>query len=113
MHGTELIDLRRISAAELSPLLLEETVEWLRELAWDFGQSADLIRRFIDLKALDGCVLLDRGELVGYGYSVIEDHKGLIGDVYVRPGWRNRGQELRPRSKSPRGSKGIDVCSSR
>ena len=95
MHGTELIDLRRISAAELSPLLLEETVEWLRELAWDFGQSADLIRRFIDLKALDGCVLLDRGELVGYGYSVIEDHKGLIGDVYVRPGWRNRGQELR------------------
>ena len=94
-YGTELIDLRRISAAELSPLLLEETVEWRQEFAWDFGQSADLIRRFTDLKALDGCVLLERGELVGYGYSVVEDQKGLIGDVYVRPGWRNCGQELR------------------
>lgn len=47
------------------------------------------------MKALDGSVLVDKGELAGYGYSVLEDHKGLIGDIYVRPAWRDGEQQLR------------------
>ncbi|MDE3198413.1 MAG: GNAT family N-acetyltransferase [Acidobacteriota bacterium] len=81
-------DIRQFSARELNPLLLEETAEWDRELDWDFSKSADLVRKFADSRGLGGIAMLDRSEVVGYGYTVLEDHKGLIGDVYVRPGWR-------------------------
>lgn len=94
-RGPELVDLRRVSAAELSPLLLEESTEWLHSLYWDFSRSADLVRRFADMRALDGTVLIQRGEVAGYCYSVLEDHKGLIGDLYVRPPWRDGEQEVR------------------
>src|SRR6185437_902346 len=40
--GPEIVDLRSLTGRELDPLLLEETVEWRRELDWDFGRSADL-----------------------------------------------------------------------
>jgi len=93
--GWEIVDLRRLTGRELGPLLLEETVEWQRELDWDFARSADLVRQFADMKALAGFALLDRGEVAGYGYSVLEEHKGLIGDLYVRPGWRGGETEAR------------------
>ena len=91
----DLVDLRQLSGRELDPLLLEETVEWLQELDWDFGRSADLVRQFADMRALMGYALLDRGEVAGYGYSVLEDQKGLIGDLYVRPPWRNGTNDAR------------------
>ena len=37
--GPEIVELRELSGHELDPLLLEETVEWQRELDWDFGRS--------------------------------------------------------------------------
>ena len=79
----------------MDPLLLEETVEWQQKLDWDFALSADLVRQFTDMRALKGFALLDRGEIVGYGYSVLEDHKGLVGDLYVRPPWRDGITEAR------------------
>jgi ribosomal protein S18 acetylase RimI-like enzyme len=91
----EIVDLRDLVGRELDPLLLEETVEWQRELDWDFARSADLVRQFADMRALTGFALLDRGEVAGYGYSVLEDHKGLIGDLYVRPPWRDGVLEAR------------------
>jgi ribosomal protein S18 acetylase RimI-like enzyme len=93
--GGAIIDLRELSGRELDPLLLEETVEWEREIDWDFGRSADLVRQFADMRALLGCALLDRGEVVGYSYSVVEENKGLIGDLYIRPVWRNGRNEIR------------------
>jgi ribosomal protein S18 acetylase RimI-like enzyme len=93
--GPEIVDLRDLSGRELDPLLLEETVEWRRELDWDFARSADLVHQFADMRALMGCALLDRGEVAGYGYSVLEDQKGLIGDIYVRPQWRTGTNEVR------------------
>ena len=93
--GPQIIDLHQISAADLSPLLLEETAEWDQRFLWDFSRSADLVRRFAGMKALDGAVLSDRGELAGYGYSVLEDYKGLIGDIFVRPAWRDGHTEVR------------------
>jgi ribosomal protein S18 acetylase RimI-like enzyme len=93
--GPEIVELRQLSGRELDPLLLEETVEWETELDWDFGRSADLVHQFADMRALMGAALVERGEVVGYGYSVVEEHKGLIGDVYVRPLWRHSGNEVR------------------
>lgn len=94
-RGPEIIELRRLSARELDPLLLEETVEWDQELDWDFSKSADLVRKYADMRALGGAALIDHGEVAGYGYSVVEDHKGLIGDLYIRPGWRRGDAEIR------------------
>lgn len=93
--GPEIVELRDLVGRELDPLLLEETVEWQEKLDWDFAQSADLVRQFTDMRALKGFALLDRGEVCGYGYSVLEDHKGLIGDLYVRPPWRDGITEAR------------------
>lgn len=93
--GTEIVALRTLVGRELDPLLLEETVEWQRELDWDFAKSADLVRQFADMRSLAGFALVDRGEVAGYGYSVLEEHKGLIGDVYVRPQWRDGRSEAR------------------
>jgi ribosomal protein S18 acetylase RimI-like enzyme len=87
-RGPELIDIQRLGSRDLNPLLAEETAEWARELDWDFSASADLIRKFADQRGLGGVALLVRGEVAGYGYAIMEDHKGLVGDVYVRPAWR-------------------------
>jgi ribosomal protein S18 acetylase RimI-like enzyme len=47
------------------------------------------------MRALSGCALVEAGEAVGYSYFVVEEHKGLIGDLYVRRGWRTVGNENR------------------
>lgn len=86
----ELSDLRDLRSSDLSPLLAEETTEWRSALDWDFSASADLVRRFVDQRALHGFALLDPdGEVVGYSYFVQDEHKGLIGDLYVRRAWRS------------------------
>ncbi len=92
-QSVELIDLRRLSARDLEPLLGEETAAWRRELEWDFEKSADLVRRFVDLRALNGSALVDDGEVIGYLYYVLEDTKGLIGDLYVRREFRSVERE--------------------
>ena len=91
----ELIDLRRLCASHLDALLEEETREWKTALDWDFGKSADLVRRFLDLRALSGCALMADGEVLGYSYFVVEEHKGLVGDLYVRRDERTVENESR------------------
>jgi len=89
----DLVDLRRLSARDLEGLLAEETAAWRNELEWDFEKSADLVRRFVDLRALSGAALIEDGEVAGYLYYVLEDSKGLIGDLYVRRAWRTPERE--------------------
>jgi len=89
------VDLRRVAAWELDPLLLAETVEWEHRLDWDYSRSADLVRKFTSTGSLAGAALVDAGTVVGYGYTVIEDHKGLIGDLYVQPEFRGTRSEAR------------------
>ncbi|HUK90695.1 MAG TPA: GNAT family N-acetyltransferase [Blastocatellia bacterium] len=78
-----IIDLRQLRAGDLDLLLAEETSTWLETLDWDFRASAGLVRRFLDMQALNGCALLINGYPVGYSYFVSEERKGLIGDLYV------------------------------
>ncbi len=91
----EIIDLRRLSARDLQPLLEEETATWRDELEWDFEKSADLVRRFVELRALNGSALLEGGEVTGYVYYVLEENKGLIGDLYIRRAFRSADRENR------------------
>ena len=89
----QVVDLRRLTAAELEPLLQEETAAWRNELEWDFEKSGDLVRRFVDLRALNGSALMENGRVTGYLYYVLEENKGLIGDLYVQRGLRNPERE--------------------
>ena len=78
-----IVDLRQLRAGDLDLLLDEETEVWRDTLDWDFRASAGLVRRFLEMQALNGCALLLNGHPVGYCYFVSEERKGLIGDLYV------------------------------
>lgn len=82
-----LVDLRQVRAEDLDPLLDEEAEHWERELDWDFRPLADLVRRFVRMQALSGYVLAVGRKVVGCCYYVSEEHKGLIGDLYVMDEW--------------------------
>lgn len=88
-----LVDLRSIREDRLAALLEEETHAWSQRLHWNFRPSADLVRRYVGMRALDGLALLDDGEPVGYSYFVAEDRKGLVGDLYVRERLRSPERE--------------------
>jgi len=95
LRPPEIVDLRRLSARDLEPLLAEETAAWDEELEWEFDKSADLVRRFVDLRALNGYALLEDGDVAGYLYYVLEEDKGLVGDLYVRRAYRTVDRENR------------------
>ncbi len=78
-----IVDLRQLRAGDLDALLDEEIRAWRDTLDWDFSASAGLVRRFLDMQALNGYALLVNGYAVGYSYFVSEERKGLIGDLYV------------------------------
>lgn len=92
-QNPDLVDLRRLTPSLLADLLAEEVGAWDRDLHWDFTPSADLVRRYVGMRALDGYALLRRGELIGYCYWVTEGRKALIGDIYVRQAWRSADTE--------------------
>jgi ribosomal protein S18 acetylase RimI-like enzyme len=80
---TRVIELRHLRGGDLDPLLDEETRAWHDTLDWDFRGSAGLVRRFLEMQALNGYALLVNGYPAGYTYYVAEERKGLIGDLYV------------------------------
>lgn len=90
-----LVDLRHLRSEDLGLLLDEEVATWRQLLDWDFGKSADLVRRFVDMRALSGFALVDDGEAAGYAYYVLEEHKGLIGDLFVRDAFSSVENENR------------------
>jgi len=89
----EIVDLRRLSARDMDSLLQEECLAWRGELEWDFEKPADLVRRFVEMGALSGSALVEDGEVTGYMYYVLEEDKGLIGDLYIRRQMRTADRE--------------------
>lgn len=79
----EVVELSRLNVEALETLLEEERLSWRSALSWDFSPSLDLVRRFARIRALSGFALRIAKRIVGYSYYVVEDRKGLIGDVYV------------------------------
>jgi ribosomal protein S18 acetylase RimI-like enzyme len=94
-----LFDLRDLQPEHLEPLLKEEIEGWRSGLEWDFRASADLVKRFVQVRALNGFALLEGGArnatVAGYCYYVAEEGKGLIGDFYVREASRTVENENR------------------
>jgi ribosomal protein S18 acetylase RimI-like enzyme len=80
-----IIDLRQTTVRQIEALLLEEAQHWQEELHWDYESALNLIKRFLDAHALSGCVAMEKGVALGYSFYVLEDHKGLIGGLYVSP----------------------------
>ncbi len=94
-QGPNLVDLRHLRSEDLEPLLDEEVATWRDLLDWDFGKSADLVRRFVGLRSLNGFALVQGREAIGYVYYVLEEHKGLIGDLFMREEFRRVESENR------------------
>jgi len=93
--SVQLVDLRQLSSWQLEPLLAEEAQQWREELRWDYRASTELIKKFVDARSLTGSALLENGRPVGYAFYVLEDHKGLVGGLFVSP--RYPQQELSQR----------------
>jgi ribosomal protein S18 acetylase RimI-like enzyme len=79
----QIVDLRQIHSRSLDPLFQEEARHWRNELHWDYLPSIELIRKFIDTRSLNGYLAMKDGRPAGYGFYVLEDHKGLIGGLFV------------------------------
>ena len=80
-----IVDLRQMTSRQLEPLLEEEAMHWREELHWDYRASLELIKKFLDARSLAGCAALEEGRPVGYGFYVLEGHKGLLGGLFVSP----------------------------
>ncbi len=89
------VELRHLRGGDLDHLLEEETAAWRETLDWDFRGSAALVRRFLEIQALNGYALLINGYPAGYCYYVAEERKGLIGDLYVMKDFLNVENEER------------------
>jgi ribosomal protein S18 acetylase RimI-like enzyme len=90
------VDLRSVDVESLAPVVDEQIESWRNELDWDFTTSANLVRRFVEMRALMGYAVVSKarpGQVVGYSYYVCEDNKGLIGDLYVLKQYRSRDFE--------------------
>jgi ribosomal protein S18 acetylase RimI-like enzyme len=79
----QIVDLRQLHSRSLENLFREEVERWRDELHWDYRPSVDLVRKFIDSRALGGYAAMEDGRPAGYGFYVLEDHKGLIGGLFV------------------------------
>jgi ribosomal protein S18 acetylase RimI-like enzyme len=83
LRAPEVVDLRDLRAEDLNPLLEEESLTWRSQFSWDSSASAELVRRFVRIQALNGFALLLHGRVIGYSYYVCEERKALIGDLYL------------------------------
>ncbi|MBI3664938.1 MAG: GNAT family N-acetyltransferase [Acidobacteria bacterium] len=84
----EILDLRHFQARDFVALLEEEVQVWASRLRWGFQPSCEIVRHYLDLRALTGYALLRGTAPVGYAYYVHEDYKMLIGDLFVSEPYR-------------------------
>lgn len=89
----EILDLRQLRATDLEPLLEEEKQVWQDRLQWDYSATAALVLRFVEARALAGYAAVEGRRAIGYSFFVYEDHKGLIGDVFVSGSFRDGATE--------------------
>ena len=79
----QIVDLRQFHSRSLEGLFQEEAQRWREELFWDYRPSIDLVRKFVDSHSLGGYAAIEGGNPIGYGFYILEDHKGLIGGLFV------------------------------
>jgi ribosomal protein S18 acetylase RimI-like enzyme len=90
----EVVELCSLTAREFDLLLEEEIAVWRERFDWDFRPSADLLRRFLHMRSLNGYALRFDDNVIGYTYYVVEGRKGLIGDFYIRRAYTDPSFEM-------------------
>ena len=81
----EILDLRHFAAPTLRSVLDAEGELWKQRLHWDYRASAKLLMQYLDSHSLPGYVALDGDQPVGYVFSVYEETKAVIGEVFAIP----------------------------
>jgi hypothetical protein len=56
LPSMNIVDLRQTTVRQIEPLLEEESLHWRDELHWDYRGALELIKRFIEARALSGCL---------------------------------------------------------
>lgn len=93
MTFPEPVALEDVSLESIEELLVEETERYRDWYRWDFSGTAQLVRQLVGGHQLSGVALVAEGRTVGYSYIVVEEHKALIGDVYVCEAWASPATE--------------------
>jgi ribosomal protein S18 acetylase RimI-like enzyme len=86
-----LVDLRQLNVPQLNSLLDEEAALWRTELHWDYQFSIELIKKFLDTHSLAGVVAMQDERPAGYGFYVVEEHKGMLGGLFVSQQYSQTG----------------------
>ena len=82
----EILDLRHFGAPKLRPVLEAEGELWKQRLHWDYRASARLLMQYLDSRTLPGFAALEAEQPIGYIFSVYEETKAVIGEVFALPG---------------------------
>lgn len=82
----EILDLRHFAAPILRPLLEAEGELWRQRLHWDYRASARLLMQYLDSHMLPGYAAIEADHPVGYVFSVYEESKAIIGEVFALAG---------------------------
>ena len=54
LPSMNIVDLRQTTVRQIEPLLEEESLHWRDELHWDYRGALELIKRFLEARALSG-----------------------------------------------------------
>lgn len=79
----DILDLRHFAAPMLRPVLEAEGDLWRQRLHWDYRASAKLLMQYLDSRMLPGFAAIEAEQLVGYIFSVYEESKAVIGEVFA------------------------------
>lgn len=82
----EILDLRHFAAPMLRPVLEAEGELWKQRLHWDYRASARLLMQYLDSRMLPGYAALEAEQPIGYIFSVYEETKAVIGEVFALAG---------------------------
>jgi Acetyltransferase (GNAT) family len=79
----EILDLRHFASHKLRPVLEAEGELWRKRLHWDYRASAKLLMQYLDSHMLPGYAAIESDQPVGYVFSVYEETKAVIGEVFA------------------------------
>jgi ribosomal protein S18 acetylase RimI-like enzyme len=92
-EAPQVTDLRRISAPQIAPVLEDQRQHLLEELGWDFTPSMAILYNLVDQRDLSGYALRYSGKAVGFCYSIVEERKGILGDMHLQAPFRTAENE--------------------
>jgi len=81
----ELVPLARVSAADMTPLIEHERECWIRELAWGYSSTVELIARALERGHASGFAARRGRRVLAYAYLVMDADRGHLGSLHALP----------------------------